>query len=119
MDDLGRPIAYLALAEGTPVFDRDGERIGTVERVVADLPMDIFEGVVVQGARLPVRRLFADPDQIAQMHEHGVLLKVGRGELAEYRDRTNPRRDSAGRPLPEGRLHALVRRAWDLISRRS
>jgi hypothetical protein len=26
--ELGQPVAYLALQEGTPVYDRTGERVG-------------------------------------------------------------------------------------------
>ena len=35
---LGPPVAYTAVSKGTPVYDRDGERIGVVEHVVADEP---------------------------------------------------------------------------------
>ena len=36
MDDLGPPIAYTVLEEGTPVYDLHGERIGVVEHVLGD-----------------------------------------------------------------------------------
>lgn len=41
---LGPPIAYLALEEGTPVYDRRGERLGVVDHIMADEVHDIFEG---------------------------------------------------------------------------
>jgi len=51
--DLGRPIAYTAIREGTPVHDVTGARVGVVERIVADLDLDIFEGPVVHTTPLP------------------------------------------------------------------
>ena len=42
--ELGRPVAYLALKDGTTVYDRTGQRIGVLDHVVADEPTDIFEG---------------------------------------------------------------------------
>src|SRR6185503_18759769 len=44
--DIGRPSAYLALPEGTPVLDREGRRIGVVAHVGADVDLDLFYGVV-------------------------------------------------------------------------
>ena len=35
-DDLGRPVSYVALAEGTPVFGADGDEVGHVAHVLAD-----------------------------------------------------------------------------------
>ena len=86
MEDLGPPIAYTVLEEGTPVYDRDGKRIGVVEHVVADMQLDIFEGVIVHTRPLPGSHLFADVDQIAELHERGVLLSVGRDDLHEPPD---------------------------------
>ncbi|MDT4946193.1 MAG: hypothetical protein QOH14_2926 [Pseudonocardiales bacterium] len=57
MQDLGPPVAYLALADGTPVFDRDGRRVGVVEHVLADLDLDIFHGLIVHTTPLPGRHL--------------------------------------------------------------
>jgi hypothetical protein len=30
LDQLGDPIAYLGVEDGTPVYDRDGSRVGVV-----------------------------------------------------------------------------------------
>ncbi|MCW2958152.1 MAG: hypothetical protein JWP18_955, partial [Solirubrobacterales bacterium] len=45
--DLGAPIAFTALAEGTPVYDASGRRVGVVDEVLVEPPGGIFEGVVV------------------------------------------------------------------------
>jgi hypothetical protein len=115
MEDLGEPVAYLGLKEGTPVYDRLGERIGVVEHVIADEPMDIFHGLIVHTTPLPGRHLYADADQIAEMRERGVLLAVERDEL---HDPSGPQPDAgtAEGGAVDGRLHAGLRRAWDWLT---
>jgi hypothetical protein len=115
VQDLGKPVAYLALKEGTPVYGRDGERLGVVEHVLADEPVDIFHGLIVHTSPLPGRHLFADADQIAEMRERGVVLSVDRDGL---HDPGEPR--AAPHPLDDapvdGRLQAGLRRAWDWLT---
>jgi len=72
--DLGDPVSYLALEEGTPVFASDGREIGRVRQVIFDADADIFEGLVVDAEG---DRRFADGDDIVlAMHERGVVLAV-------------------------------------------
>jgi hypothetical protein len=79
-------------------------------------PTDIFEGLIVHTLPLPGRHLFADADQIASLHERGVLLSVDRDELHDPSQKstrqTNPDNPSPG----ESPLQARLRRAWDWIS---
>ena len=117
MDDLGPPIAYIALEEGTPVYDRQGERIGVVDHVLADMQHDIFEGVIVHKLPLPGDHLFADVDQIAELRERGVLLAVSREELHAPPDESARRKPQDGQRI-ESPLEARLRRAWDWISGR-
>ena len=117
MDDLGPPIAYTGLQEGTPVYDRNGERIGVVDHVLADMQLDIFEGVIVHTLPLPGHHLFADVEQIAELHERGVLLSVGRDELHEPPDESTASKSHDGTGA-ESPLEARLRRAWDWISGR-
>jgi uncharacterized protein YrrD len=113
MQDLGPPVAYLALADGTPVFDRTGKQIGVVDHVQADTDLDIFHGLIVHTTPLRGRHLYADADQIAELHEHGVVLAVDEGDLHEPSE-------SSTRPHGDERedtpLEARIRRAWDWIS---
>jgi hypothetical protein len=114
--ELGQPVAYLALQEGTPVYDRTGERVGVLEHVVVDEPTDIFEGLIVHTLPLPGRHLFADADQIAALHERGVLLSVHRDELHDPSQKST-RQPNPDNPTPvESPLQARLRRAWDWIS---
>jgi uncharacterized protein YrrD len=113
--DLGPPVSYLVLSEGTPVFDRRGTRVGVVDEVVADMALDVFEGLVVHTEPLPGRHLFATAEQVDEMHERGVLLSVQRDALRPYR----PGDSRHDREAPaDGTLHALLRRAVDRISGR-
>jgi hypothetical protein len=112
--DVGRPIAYLVLADGTPVLDRGRRRIGVVDRVVADLDLDLFYGVVVHTHLLPGRHLYADRDQVAGLYQRAVLLAVAADQLHEPAEPRPARRDDPG-PGPESPLEAGLRRAWDWI----
>ena len=116
--DLGRPIAYLVLAEGTAVYDRDGERIGVVDHVLADDREDIFHGIVVHTVPLPGEHRYADADQVAALHERGVLLAVGREALHEPREPRPARVTTAGSVPAESPLEARLRRVWDWITNR-
>ena len=71
------PISYLALPEGAAVLDRDGERVGTVEHVLQDDALDVFDGVVVRtGAGLR----FLDADRVGSMTAAAVLTTLTREE---------------------------------------
>lgn len=85
--------------------------------VLADLDLDIFEGLVVHTTPLPGRHLFADADEVAELRERGVRLKVPRDALHEpdpARRRPLSRRDE---PV-ESPLEARLRRAWDWLIER-
>jgi hypothetical protein len=112
MEDLGQIVSFRALHDGVPVYDREGERVGVVDRVIET--EGIFEGLIIHTR--PVvggRHLFASHDQIAELREHGVLLAVGRAELHELDERAGRRRRDADGPEPA--IEALLRKAWDRL----
>jgi uncharacterized protein YrrD len=76
--DLGEPSSYLTLEPRTTVYSSDGEKVGRVDRVVADTVNDIFEGLVVDTSILLGKRRFVDAEQVDQIYEHGVQLKIDR-----------------------------------------
>lgn len=102
--DLGAPVSFLVLAEGTAVYDRSGDSVGTVEHVLSDEREDIFHGLLVKtgdGHR------FAAGDQVDGLFERGVIVSEPADKLAE------PSADTpAG--LAENRATAL-RKAWDWL----
>ena len=110
-DELGPPIAYTALTDGIPVYDRDRHRIGVAEHVMAE--GGIFEGVIVHTHPLPGRHVYADAGQIAEIRERGVLLSVPAEELHDLTRKASRRPGGAA----ETSLEARLRRAWDWITR--
>ena len=117
MDDLGAPIAYLVLRDGTPVYDGDGAEVGVVDHVLADDQSNIFHGLIIHTKPLPGRHLYADADQIAELRERGVVLSVPARSLHEPRE-PEPVAGAGGSRSAEGALEAGLRRAWDWIAQR-
>lgn len=117
MDDLGAPIAYLVLQTGTAVYDAAGERIGTVEHVLADASIDVFDGLVVDTRIGPGGLRFADADQIGELYEHGVMLTVT-GDALHDPEPGPGVIDADPADGGESPLTGRLRRAWDWISGR-
>ena len=72
------PIAYEALAKGTPVLSSTGAEIGTVEHVLADSSLDLFDGIVVKtqdGLR------FVTADQVGLITTTAVHSKVADADI--------------------------------------
>jgi hypothetical protein len=118
--DFGPQIAYSVLSEGTPVFSRDGQKVGEVEHVLSAEEADIFDGLVVDVSPLPGGLRFVDAPQVESLHERGVLLALDAAEIEQLPEPSeNP---ATLRPDPddlaESELTHKLRRAWDLISGR-
>ncbi|HEX6618566.1 MAG TPA: PRC-barrel domain-containing protein [Solirubrobacteraceae bacterium] len=114
-DDLGAPVSYLTLEEGTAVLSADGEELGDVAHVLADEEEDIFDGIVISHGL--GRHTFADAEQVAEIHEHGVVLTLTAAEaeaLPEPSENPAVMDDASaaeGSPVAD-----KLRRAWDLLS---
>jgi hypothetical protein len=105
MPNLGAKIAFMALHEGTPVYDVQDKRIGVIEDVLADEQAAIFEGILIHTLPLPGRHVVADVDQISALHEQGVLLSVDRPSLRSAKNAKRTPFDSEReleRPLQAG-----------------
>jgi hypothetical protein len=79
-------ISWMALDEGTDVVSADGESLGKVTKVVADVQKDIFSGVVFRPGVLGTQR-FAPADVVAEITPEGVHLSISSEEaekLEEY-----------------------------------
>jgi hypothetical protein len=79
MTDAADPIAYTALADGTPVQDADGNEIGTVAAVLQVEEVDVFDGIVVQ---TPEGLKFVDADQVGQIYADHVVTTLSAEEAA-------------------------------------
>ena len=80
------PIAYTALQSGTAVQTVDGYEFATVQAVLVDDLVAVFDGIVVQttdGAR------FVDADLIGMIYTSCVCTTLTRDEVANL-------------PVPEG-----------------
>jgi hypothetical protein len=104
-EDLGAPVSYLVLAEGTPVYDRAGDAVGSVEHVVADEGQDIFHGLLL---RTPAGHRFAAGGRVDGIFERGVIVAAPAAQLPE------PSADAAAATADESARDGL-RRAWNWL----
>jgi uncharacterized protein YrrD len=83
---VAEPIAYTALKKGAVVTTAGGERLGTVEHVLQDSSLDLFDGLAVRthhGLR------FVDANQVTSIMTDGVTTSIQESDVA-------------GLPAPEG-----------------
>ena len=85
-DASDHPIAYTALLPGTPVQTSDGVQFATVNSVLVDEKVSVFDGIVVETAQGP---RFVDADQVGSIYTTYVRTTLST-EHAE------------NLPLPEG-----------------
>ena len=102
-EDLGAPVAYLVLKNGTPVFDLSGDKIGEVEHVLDDQPTDVFHGLLIE---TPAGHRFAASSQVDGLFEHGVILNVPLDQLPE------PSADAAAQAAEDSTVGESLKRAW-------
>jgi uncharacterized protein YrrD len=116
--DLGQPTSYEVLSKGTAVYSSDGEQIGKVTHVLAAEDEDVFDGIVIGEHLFGEGHRFADADEIDEIHERGVMLKLDRAACeALPKPSANPAvmRDDPAESKADFRREKLMR-AWDLIS---
>jgi uncharacterized protein YrrD len=121
VEDLGSPSSYLELGKGAECFSCDGERVGKVEHVLAVPEDDIFDGIVLDTSVLPGGHRFVDAEQVEEIFDRGVLLKIDR-TVAE--GLPEPSANPAAMEVSaddvaesdEGKLKRKLHRAWELIS---
>jgi uncharacterized protein YrrD len=121
VEDLGSPSSYLELGKGAECYSCDGEKVGEVEHVLAAPDEDIFDGIVLDTSVLPGGHRFVDAEQVDEIFERGVLLKVDRQEADALPEPTaNPAvmevtADDVAEDGESG-LKRKLHRAWQLIS---
>jgi sporulation protein YlmC with PRC-barrel domain len=116
--DYGNPISYLALEPGAEVISSDGKPVGKLEHVLADTKEDVFDGLVIDIQLGPGGQRFADADQVEELFERAVVLRVPAAEIEQL-----PKPEPAPAVLEnhgvedtESALQSKLHRAWDLIS---
>ncbi len=121
MPDLGQPSSYLSLSKGAECYTCDGEKVGKVEHVLAVPEDDIFDGIVLDTSVLPGGHRFVDAEQVEEIFDRGVLLKIDR-QVAE--NLPEPTANPAAMEVTaddlaegdEGKLKRKLHRAWEMIS---
>ena len=73
------PIAYTALQPGTPVQTSDGVPFATVQAVLVDEKVSVFDGIVVQTAE---GTRFVDAPQIDSIHTTYVRTTLSAEQAA-------------------------------------
>jgi uncharacterized protein YrrD len=121
VEDLGSPSSYLVLKPGQSVHSSDGEKVGTVEHVLADFADDIFDGIVLDTSVLPGGHRFVDADQVDEIFERGVLLKIDRAAADQLPEPSKSASAIEAGPdeVAEGgqsKLEQKLSRAWELLS---
>lgn len=112
--DLGAPISYLVLERGTDVLSADHQPIGRVEHVLADEREDVFDGIVITRGGLSRELVFADADQIGEIYERGVVLKLD-AQACERLPEPSANPAVVGED-PGDPITGKLRRAWDRLS---
>jgi sporulation protein YlmC with PRC-barrel domain len=114
----GEPASYLTLEEGCEVVSSDGEKVGTLQHVLADEEEDVFDGIVIDTQLGPGGMHFVDAPQVRECFEHAVELTIPASEVPELPKPTaNPAvMESHGVEDSESALQRKLHRAWDLIS---
>ncbi|MFZ0386472.1 MAG: hypothetical protein WAL22_12450 [Solirubrobacteraceae bacterium] len=112
--DLGAPISYLVLEQGTEVFSSDQRPIGRVGHVLADEREDVFDGIVITRVGIAHGHVFADADEVAAIYERGVVLTLDQRACERLPEPSaNP---AVVGEDPGDRVTGKLRRAWDRLS---
>jgi hypothetical protein len=78
-------ISWMALEEGTEVVAADGESVGKVAKVIADVQKDIFSGITFRTGLLSTQR-FAPAALVETITPQAVRLSVSSTEADELED---------------------------------
>ena len=73
------PIAYSALQPGTPVQTSDGSQFATVQRVLVDEKVSVFDGILVLSA---TGTGFVDADQVHSIYTSHVRTTLSAEQAA-------------------------------------
>jgi hypothetical protein len=112
------PIAYTALEPGAAVLSSDGERVGTVHRVLGDERTAIFDGLVIDIRTGPGGLRFVDAPEVGTIHADHVHIKIAAADVPAL---PSPSANPAvlhhhGVEDVQGRFRSSMGRAWDRIT---
>ncbi len=85
MSNEERPIAWMALENGTPVIAADGEELGKVADIIADEGKDIFSGMVLRQGLLDSKK-FVPATAVDEITASSVRLRISSEESESLED---------------------------------
>jgi len=83
------PVSYLLIEPGWDVVGSDGEKVGEVKELLADLDADIFDGLVVDPGLLKPARYVA-AEQVGEILEGRVELLLTSEEFERLPEHRGP-----------------------------
>jgi uncharacterized protein YrrD len=83
------PVSWFLIERGWDVVDSSGEEVGKVEEVVGDSGRDIFNGLTIAPG-LFARGQYVPAEQVAEITEGRVRLSLGRDEVEQLPEHTEP-----------------------------
>ena len=95
------PIAYTALQPGTPVQTSDGHQFASVQTVLVDEMVSVFDGIVVETAD---GTRFVDADQIGSIYTTCVRTTLSAAQAASL-------------PLPDRSTLIVIKPAGSMAGR--
>jgi hypothetical protein len=106
--DEGHAISYKLLERGTAVHSSDGERVGTVERVLENPREHIFDGIVIDTGR---GLRFVDAPEVGRIAERLVTLSIDAAAAAALPE-PDPGAPEFRANTSSGRLSRFFGGAW-------
>jgi hypothetical protein len=78
------PVAWTVVEAGWKVVDSAGAQVGTIDQVVGDPELDIFDGLSVRkGADILSRPKYVPSEQVGPIEEGTVHLTIDANAFAE------------------------------------
>ena len=71
----------MVLEPGADCVSSDGQRVGKVEKVLADDATDIFDGLVIDTQPGPGGLRFVDAPEVDEIYERAVVLSISAEEV--------------------------------------
>jgi uncharacterized protein YrrD len=79
------PVAWKAVEKGWPVYDREGEQVGTVHEIAGDEEADIFDGFGIKTSALGHVK-YVPSEIVASIAVGEVRLSISGNEVAPLAD---------------------------------
>ena len=107
------PISWKGVEKGWPVYDRDGEQVGTVHEIAGDVEADIFDGFGVKTGGALSADKYVPAEIVASIAVGEIRLTIPGNEVPPLEDM---REEVEEQLIPEGSTW-YQRLAWWLTGR--